>query len=69
MSTAAPTSPTSLPPMPTVTSVASLDSASNCGAWLPPSTLCGAVMCSVVADEQLSSRKIVAPIAARTTDG
>ncbi len=68
-STAAPTSPTSLPPMPTVTSPASADSASNCGVFVPPGTLWGSLMWRVVADEQLVSRKTEAPSAARTTEG
>ena len=66
---AAPTRPTSLPPMPTVTSAVSLVSAENCGTLAPPVTACEPSMSFVVADEQLTSRNAVEPSAARTTDG
>ena len=48
--------PMSLPPMLKVTILVSASSASNCGGFGPGVTPCGAVMSSVSAPEQLTSR-------------
>jgi hypothetical protein len=68
---ATPTSPASFPPIPTVTSVASLRSALNCGGFVPPSgsSVWGSVMCFVWALPQLTSTNVVTFSACATSDG
>ena len=68
---ATPTSPASLPPIPTVTSVASARSPSNCGGFVPPSgsPVCGWVMCLVCALPQLTSMNVSTLNSCATSDG
>jgi len=68
--TATVTSPTSLPPMPSVTSPVSAVRASSCGGFVPRITGCGAVKsCVVAAAEQLTSRNRAAAVAVLTSEG
>ena len=63
--------PASLPPMPTVTRSVVLLSRLNCGGLAPPvgSPVCGLAKSSVVADPQVASRNVFAPIAFATSLG